>query len=109
MRAGKLDNVIDIMRATDGDDGLGGPPIPGMGPPESIYELRAQIIEANTEEYIRAWGASTERLIIFRTRHVDDIQVGDFIKYDDRDFNIKEIKPIGRRRGLEIRCVARGA
>jgi len=101
MRAGKLDNTIEIMRNTMIDDDYGGQ-IPGD--PIVIATMRAQIIQASTEEFIRAWGASSERLMIFRTRWIDDITLADKVRHDGIDYNIKEIKPIGRRRGLEIRC-----
>jgi len=101
MRAGKLDNTIEIMRHTWIDDDYGGQ-VPG--PTVVLATLRAQIIQASTEEFYRAWGASSETAIVFRTRWFDDVTVADKVRHDGVEFNIKEIKPIGRRRGLEIRC-----
>lgn len=102
MRAGRLDQTIEIRRqAMDGVDPFGSP-IPGTI--STVATLRAQVIEASTEEFIRAWGANDETVIIFRTRWVGDVTLSDFIRHEGVDYNLKQIKPIGRRRGLELRC-----
>jgi SPP1 family predicted phage head-tail adaptor len=101
MRSGKLDNTIQILRQSYVDDGFGGQE---PGPIAVVATLRAQIIQSSTEEFYRAYGVSSEMAIVFRTRHIDGVTLSDKIRHDSRDLNIKEIKPIGRRRGLEIRC-----
>ena len=104
MRAGKLDQTIEIRRqANDAVDEFGNV-IPGSV--TTVATLRAQIIQASTEEFIRGWGASDATAIIFRTRHMDGITLSDIVRHGGVDFNLKEIKPIGRRRGLELRAVA---
>ncbi|MBN7759996.1 phage head closure protein [Nitratireductor aquibiodomus] len=104
MRAGKLDNVIEIVRPGGYvDDGYGNQVPVGE---TIIATVRAQIIQASTEEFMRAWGASTERAIIFRLRWLDDVRLSDKVRHDGTDYNLKEVKPIGRRRGLELRCAA---
>lgn len=106
MRAGKLDNSISIIRETFQDDGYGNQvPIA-----ETVYaNLRAQVIEASTEEFIRAYGASSESVMIFRTRWADGITMADKVRHEGSDYLLKQIKPIGRRRGLELRCERLGA
>lgn len=101
MRAGKLDNSISIIRETFQDDGHGNQvPIAA-----TVYaNLRAQVIEASTEEFIRAWGASSESVIVFRTRWADGITLADKVRHESTDYLLKQIKPIGRRRVLELRC-----
>jgi SPP1 family predicted phage head-tail adaptor len=104
MRSGKLNETITLSRVESVSNDYG-------GVEETLVEyatLRAQIIEESTEEFIRGWGASTERLRIFRTRWRDDVGVADVLTHDGRTYNMKQIKPIGRRRGLELRCVAVG-
>lgn len=106
MRAGKLDNTIEVVRPGGWvDDGYGNLE---QGEEVIVATLRAQVMQASTEEFIRAWGASSETAIIFRIRHVDGVLLSDKVRHDGRDLNLKEIKPIGRRRGLELRCVASG-
>lgn len=105
MRSGRLDETIELRRPSWVDDGYGSE-VPG--PAITVATMRAQIIEESTDEFIRNYGASTERLRIFRTRWLDGVTLADQIRHDGIDFNIKQIKEIGRRRGLELRCVANG-
>jgi SPP1 family predicted phage head-tail adaptor len=104
VRAGKLDNVIEIRRQADDAVDAYGNPLPGTV--STVATLRAQIIQASTEEFIRAWGANSETVVVFRTRWLADITLADVVRHDGTDYNLKEIKPIGRRRGLELRAVA---
>ena len=64
-------------------------------------------MQASTSEFLAAYGASPEEAVIFRTRYLDDLTTADRVVYEGRNHDIREIKEIGRRRGLEIRTVAR--
>ena len=103
MRAGKLDRLITIQRAKDVDDGMGNQ-TPTWA---KLADLRAQIVQASTEEYIRSYGASDDTVIIFRTRYFPGVKNEDQIIYAGAEFDIKETKELGRKQGLEIRCVSR--
>jgi SPP1 family predicted phage head-tail adaptor len=102
MRAGKLDRMIRIESYNAGSVDDYGTPAPSW---TKLADLRAQVIEASTEEFIRAYGASEETAIIFRTRYLDGVTDACRVSYDGGYFNIKETKEIRRRRGLELRCV----
>lgn len=103
MRSGKLDRLIRIERAAFEDDGMGNQtPIWAK-----LADMRAEIVQASTQEYMRAYGASDENVIVFRTRFLDGVTNADRILYAGAAFDIKETKEIGRRNGLEIRCVSR--
>lgn len=106
MRAGKLDRTITIARITPGYIDEYGNEQPGGTTP--LATCRAQIIQASTEEFMRSWGASTETAVVFRTRHVDGVTPSDIVTADCDVFDIVEVKPIGRRRGLELRCKRTG-
>jgi SPP1 family predicted phage head-tail adaptor len=101
MRAGKLDRTITIERYTETLDEYGNP---GGQSWSTLATLRAQIIEASTEEFQRAYGASSETAIIFRVRFMDGVTLADRVSYDGKAHNLVEVKEIGRRRGLELRC-----
>lgn len=105
MRAGKLDKLITIERSTHEIDRYGNPVYTWV----KLADLRAQVVQASTEEFIRAYGAIDETLIIFRTHYFEGILNSDSISFEGMFFNIKETKEIGRRQGLEIRAIARGA
>lgn len=101
MRAGKMDRKIGIQGLTNTVDDFG-------TPVETWTEkasLRAQLIQSSTEEFLRAPGVSDETIIIFRTRWLDGVTTSDQITYEGSTFNLKEVKEIGRRKGLELRAV----
>lgn len=105
MRAGKLDRAITIerMATTIADHG-------GVTHGWTVVlTTRAQIVKSNTEEFIRAYGADEETVTVFRTRWLANVKLSDRIISGGSIFDIKDLKEIGRRRGTEIRCVARPA
>lgn len=104
MRAGKLDREITIQRFTSTVDDYGTPAQTWT----DIATVRAQIVQQSTEEFIRGFGASDETAIIFRTRWLDGVTNADRISFDGVLHNLKEVMEIGRRKGLELRCVASG-
>jgi SPP1 family predicted phage head-tail adaptor len=100
MRAGLLDRTITIERVSNGTSDSGA--VAETWSP--LVTLRAQLVQSGTEEFQRAFGASSETAVIFRTRYVAGITLADRVSYGSAVHNIVEIKEIGRRRGLELRC-----
>ncbi|MBZ9999634.1 MULTISPECIES: phage head closure protein [unclassified Mesorhizobium] len=105
MRAGKLDRELVIERATTTIDEYGNT-IEAWAP---LATMRAQLVTASTEEFQRAYGASGETAIVFRTRWLAGVTVSDRVIYEGAHHNIIETKEIGRRRGLELRTRRIGA
>lgn len=104
MRAGKLDKTITIER-----------PVRSLGPYgeqytgwETVATMRTQIVNGSTEEFIRGQGATTETSITFRMRWLDGVTTEHRITYEGQAFDIKETKELGRRRGIDLRCVKVG-
>lgn len=105
MRAGRLDNVILIQRYTVvGDDGYGNQ----IQDWAVIATLRAQLIKASTEEFVRNFAITSDVLTVFRTHFMAGITPADRVVHDGLLHDIKEVKEIGRRKGLEIRTVSTG-
>lgn len=104
MRAGKLDRQITIERLTTETDDYG-TPVPSWSP---LAVVRAQRIHASTEEFLRSFGASTEGAVVFRVRHIDGLTLADRVTDDGSVFDLKEIRELDRRQGLELRCLATG-
>lgn len=100
MRAGKLDKAITIQRFTSTVDAYGTVTENWT----DLAPVKAQVIQSSTEEFMRAWGTSSEPVIVFRIRYREDITLADRIQHGDQHFDIKEIKDLGRRVGLELRC-----
>lgn len=104
MRAGNLDREITIQRSATTLNDAGTPQVTWI----ALVTLRAQVVQSSTEEFIRAHGASSEAIVIFRTRYHDGLLLADRVSYQGQLFDLKEIKEIGRRRGLELRAERRG-
>lgn len=100
MKSGKLVHMIQVQRATTG--------VNEYGTPVDVWanhkELRAEIVERSASEFINSQGAGDMAVVIFRTRFVTDIKNSDRVWFSDMAFNIVEITPIGRKKGLELRC-----
>jgi len=103
MRAGRLDRTITLQRLTSAPDDFGTP----VETWTEVATLRAEVVQASTAEFIRA-GAVDETVIVFRTRYLAGITNADRVVHAGAPFDVKETKEIGRRRGLEIRCVRSG-
>lgn len=73
-----------------------------------LVTLRAAMVDSVSEEIQRAAGMGDERPVTFRTRYVDGITPADRIHFHGRLYDIKSATMLGRRRGLEIRAVAKG-
>lgn len=101
MRAGRLTEMIRLERAETSVNDYGTPATTWT----RLAEVRAELIEQTTTEYIRNFGASDEELVIFRARFVEGVTNGDRVIWNGQPFNIKQAAPIGRREGLELRCV----
>ncbi len=104
MRAGKLDKTITIERLglTVNDYGT---ETEGW---TEVATVRAQLVQSTTEEFMRASGSAGETAVVFRIRHRDGLKVADRITMQGQPYDVKEIKELGRREGLDLRCVAVG-
>ena len=101
-----MDSVIVVQRVSTSVNAAGTP----VETWTAYATLRAQVLQQTTEEFIRgSAGVSDETTVVFRTWWHDGITPADRILFDGTLHNIKEIKPIGRRAGLEIRTFAKGA
>jgi SPP1 family predicted phage head-tail adaptor len=100
MRSGKLDRTIIIQTAAAAVDEYGTPTVTWT----DLATARAQLIQASTEEFLRGYGEIDALAVIFRTRWLDGVTAAHRVVYEGRNLNIREVKEIGRRRGLELRC-----
>ena len=103
MRAGSLDREIAIETFAPG------PPDEFGNVAEAwtaFATVRAQLVQASTDEYLAAYGETDKTVMIFRIRWLDGLTAVHRVIYSGRAFNIREVKEIGRRKGLELRCEA---
>lgn len=69
-----------------------------------VATLRAEMVEQGTEEFLRGAGDTNVSALVFRVRHVDGITPTHRVSFDGTQYDIEQIVPIGRRKGLELRC-----
>ena len=100
MRAGKMDRTITIQALSTTVDAAGTPSLTWT----TFATRRAEIVQATTAEYLRAYGETDALAVIFRIRWLSGLTTDHRVQYDGRNLNIREITEIGRRRGLELRC-----
>lgn len=101
MKSGRLTEEISVERFTSTVNEYGTP----VSTWTRIAVLRAEKVEQSTTEYIRNFGASDEEVVIFRARFFDGISTADRVMWGGNPYNIKSTAPIGRRTGIELRCV----
>ncbi|WP_126978523.1 head-tail adaptor protein [Frigidibacter oleivorans] len=104
MRAGALDRTLTIERATFAVDAAGTP----VATWAAIATVRAQKLQSSTEEFMRSFGEAAETVAIFRIRWLGGISVTDRVTCDGIVYDLKEAKELGRREGLDLRCVKAG-
>ena len=63
------------------------------------------MITRSTAEYIRSQGAQDEATVVFRIRWLAGVTNADRVLFEGRIYNIKQTAEIGRRAGLDLRCV----
>lgn len=100
MKSGKLTESITIEQASTGVNDYG-TPIETWTP---WAYLRAERIDQTTEEFMRSAGVSDETAVVFRVRFLDGISNADRVIWQGEAFNIRQITPLGRRKGLDLRC-----
>lgn len=105
MKSGKLTRKIVIQRSQAAVDDYGTP----VKAWAAIYTLRAEVVERSTSEFMQTGGATDEALIVFRVRHVPGLSNADQVTFDGKTYQIKEVTELGRRKGLELRCVETSA
>lgn len=101
MRAGNLDRTITLDAYTAGEPDDYGNSTEGWA---AFATMRAQLVTMSTEEFLRAYGEGSQTATIFRTRFLNGVTTDQRVNYQGRQLNIREVKEIGRRKGLELRC-----
>ena len=101
MRAGALDRLITITSAANT---YGDPDEYGVVPKLSAQPvpIRAELLEAQADDSEHASGRLTKSFLSFRLRFLENVRPGDKLTYDGRDFEIRTVKEIGRRKSLEL-------
>jgi SPP1 family predicted phage head-tail adaptor len=102
MQAGKLSSTITIQRQAE--------TVLASGNVTKSWTdhatMRAEVVQQSATEYLTGYGEAEDGTIIFRVRYRPGITTADRVSYAGRVYDLKEIKELGRRRGLELRGVS---
>ena len=102
MRLGRLDTYITIEREMIvGRDGFNAP-IKQMA---VFAAAMAERIQESGREFLAAAALTAEQRVVFRTHWIDDLKTSDRVRCDGRLYNIREVRPLGRRRFAELHAV----
>ncbi len=63
--------------------------------------MRAQLLQSQTDDREGARGKTSDIVLTFRTRWLD-VTLENRVTYDGRQYQITQIKELGRRRGLDL-------
>jgi SPP1 family predicted phage head-tail adaptor len=100
MKAGRMTETVTIERETETVSPAGTVTLTWA----TIATRKAELIQASTTELLKPFGEEEQSAIVFRVRYVADVLTTDRLTYRGQHYNIRDIKEIGRRRGLDLRC-----
>lgn len=98
--AGRLDRTIQIERPTR-SVGVAGSETLAWTP---VATVRAELIQSEISETLAAQGTTPKAALAFRIRYLAGVTPDDRVIYEGRAYNLRTVKEIGRRRGLELIC-----
>jgi len=104
MRAGQLDSLIEIQRRVTTLDTYGVP----TDAWELVARMRAAVMDYAIADREGQRGSTTETSTTFRTRYLADVTLEHRVIYDGDAYTIKNIRELGRARGLDLRCERAG-
>jgi len=106
MRAGDLDRSIVIQSKTVTQDAFG-QDVETWTKIHTATTLAAGVLPVRGGERFTAQQTIGKGMVTFRVRWRDDVTVLNRIVYDGRNWDIHDVRPLGRREGLEIDASAR--
>lgn len=102
--AGRLDRRIDIHRVTESRDATYGAVTETWA--EWQTRVHAGLSQSSGREFLNTDQPASERRKVFLIRYLDGLTVRDRIVFDAANYDIKDIREIGRRRFQEVHCEA---
>lgn len=106
MRAGDLDRRIVIQANTPTPNEYG-EPVDSWAKIHTADHLPAKITPSRGSERFTAQQIVGRGVVTFRLRYRADVRTTHRIVYDGRDYDIHDVREVGRREGLEIDASAR--
>lgn len=102
MKAGALDRRVTIERYSVIQNAYG-EEIESWSP---LATVSAQVIQQSGREFLAADALHASVRVLFRLRWIEGVRETDRVIYGDRQYDIQEVRELGRREGLELMAVA---
>lgn len=102
MRAGGLDRRVTLQRFTTTEDEYGEPIAAWV----DLATVFAEVRQQGGREYLAAETIMADRRVVFFIHWFPGLTVLDRVSYGGLIHNIKEVREIGRRDGVELHTVA---
>lgn len=99
LNIGNMDRRINIERLTKTRK-PSGDTFETWAPVATVW---AEVLQQTANEFFTGYGEAETGTVIFRVRFRPGIMTKDRVSFDGTDYDIKEIKEIGRRDALELR------
>jgi len=107
MGAGKYDRLINLMRSTKTEDGVGQPIETFSSLKEKVPAKHNPISDGERLHGGGVFSSVSDRFRIRWSNIVSDLNPKDRVQYNGKDYDIVGVKEIGRRKELEITASAR--
>lgn len=103
MSAGQFDRIIQLQSATTTVDGYG----VAQSTWAAYATAYAKLLQTSTQEFLRRdLGETSESIQSFRIRWVNGVTLAHQIVFEGAIYRIVDLKEVGRRIYLDIRCIA---
>jgi len=103
MRSGRLDRRIVIQSVTYAAD-EDGDQVPTW---HDLAEVWAEVIRDSARDFLSAMTERIEHRVAFRIRWMEGLTPYDRVLYEGQVYGIEEVRPLGRRAGLELHTTLR--
>ena len=103
MRSGDLDKTIELQYAVTVQDAFGEP----VETWATLATVAAKVQPQRGSERFTAEQVVGKAVVTFKLRYRTDLSVLNRIRYNSRDYDIHDVRELGRREGLEIDASAR--
>lgn len=103
MRAGDLDRTIELQSVSTVQNSFGEP----VETWATFATVAAKVSPQRGDERFTAQQIVGKAVVTFKLRYRTDVTVLNRIRYVGRDYDIHDVRELGRREGLEIDASAR--
>lgn len=102
--AGTLDRRLIIRKAIFARDAATNEQKPTW---QTLRQVWGMKIAKSEDETIEAGALGANRVVLFRVRYMGDVNELDRVCCEGLEYDIRGIREVGRREGLELTCEAR--